>query len=122
MTQTQNQLRLKRGGYARDARTGQIVRIKEWGGTDALVAPAYKSDGQWVNRSQLTPVRDPHEWTSKTWLKFLVVLIIATLTAYGPFHAFRSHGISLADSLVYAFPAWLLLLGLGGRWTGVTRD
>ena len=105
-------LPLKRGGFARDNRTGQIVKIKEWGGTDSLVTQAYKSDGFWVNRTHLTAVEDPHAWTGWTLVRFLFSLAGAFVATAGVYLDHRHHGFGVADALVYSFPLWVLAVVL----------
>lgn len=75
----------KRGGYARDRRTGTYVKISETGPgprSDWLVRPVYKSDGYWVAATDLEPARDPHAWTgaAAVWRLALVLVLQAWLS------------------------------------------
>lgn len=74
---------LKRGGFARDKRTGQVVKITEQGGRDWMVKAAYKSDGYWVGPENLESTRDPHLWTGWHLVRFLAALGLALYCAYG---------------------------------------
>lgn len=89
---------VKRGGFAMDARTGQIVKVKEQGGRDWMVAPAYKSDAYWVEAGRLVPATDPHAWNWTHGLRFLAVLTIAALMAYGGWDTMTGHGVSADDA------------------------
>lgn len=112
---------LKRGGYAKDTRTGQVVRVKEIGGTDVLVQTAYKSDGLWVQRTDLTPVRDPHEWTGSHFIRLLILVAVTSWLC-------TSGWLSLADAgayerLVYGvmFPG-SVFLSAGASLFGLVRN
>lgn len=112
---------LRRGGYAKDARTGQVVRVKEIGGTDVLVRTAYKSDGLWVLKDNLVPVRDPHEWTGSHLVRLLVLVAATSLMC-------ASAWVSLADAGTYerfvygiVFPG-SVFLSAGSRLLGLVRD
>lgn len=108
----------KRGGFAKDQRTGQIVRVKEMSGTDALVRPAYKSDGFWVPKADLRPVRDPHEWTGLHLLGFLLVLLAQGLVSWGFWLTTAGDPFNRA---VLVFTASLTTVSFLARWTGLLR-
>lgn len=72
----------KRGGFAKDTRTGQAVRVTEEspGGEQWMVRPLYKTDGYWVARTHLEPGRDPHAWTYPNWVLALLLFAISGVT------------------------------------------
>jgi hypothetical protein len=113
--------RIKRGGFAGDLRTGQVVKVIEMGGQEAMVRPAYKSDGYWVDKNQLAPVEDPHAWTGKTFFLFLVALAMAVGSSYGQWTDLHRHGISGWDATVYTLPGGLLVFALLTLWFKVSR-
>lgn len=113
---------LRRGGFARDNRSGQIVKIKEWGGTDSLVAPAYKSDRYWVDRRHLTAVEDPHAWTGWTLVRLVMALVAALVASASMFVGLRNHGYAVADALVLSFPLWVCSLAAFTHVFRVVRD
>jgi len=114
-------IKLKRKSYAMDVRTGQVVRVEEQGGTNYMVKTAYKSDGYWCERSDLTPVGDPHIWTGRQLIGFLVVLIIVGLTVYGAFSVLTDHGLDGTTALLYALPDGFLSWTILGYWTKLVR-
>lgn len=90
---------LKRGGFARDARTGQIVRIAEVGGRDWMVRTAYKSDGYWADSSHLVPVQDPHIWTGKDLVLLVVMIMLAGWGAYSTYVDLTGYGVPGANAV-----------------------
>jgi len=112
---------IKRGAFAKDTRTGQVVKVAEAGGRDVMVRPAYKSDGYWVSREQLDPAQDPHEWTWKTLFLFLVSLAMAAGSSYGMWTDMHRHGVPGTDAFVYTAPSGLLLVAVLNLWFKVTR-
>lgn len=110
--------RPKRGGFAKDRRTGQTVRVKETGGTDVLVRPAYKSDGFWVPKADLVPAQDPHRWTGMHLLGFLLVLLVQGVVSWGFWLTTAGDPFNRA---VLVFTASLTTLGYLARWTGLLR-
>lgn len=114
---------LKRGGFAKDRRTGMVYRITEIGGRDMLVKPAYKSDGVWVAPEHLQAVTDPHVRNLKQVLSALGVLAIAAWVAYGVFDRLTGHGLSGSDALWSgAFPSGMVMVYLLGNLFGVVRS
>lgn len=113
----------RRGSYAKDLRTGQIVVVKEHGrGDDIMVRPAYKSDGFWLGRTDLVPAADPHVWGPRQGWAFLLLLFAAALPAFGVYSNLTDHGVSAAVAILDgAVPMGLLILGWLGRWTGLSR-
>lgn len=112
---------LKRGGYAKDTRTGQVVRVKEIGGTNVLVRTAYKSDGLWVQRMDLTPVRDPHEWTGIHLVHLLVLVAATSLLCTGGWMSLA--GVDTYERLIYGvLSPGALVLSQGARLLGLVRD
>lgn len=83
---------IKRGGFAKDRRTGMVYKIAEIGGRDMMVRPAYKSDGVWVAPEHLQAVQDPHVWGTRQLLLTLVVLVVSGWTAYSVFQDLTGQG------------------------------
>lgn len=110
----QTQPTLKRGGFARDRRTGMVYKIAEIGGRDLMVKPAYKSDGVWVAPEHLTAAKDPHDWTGKHLLLALLALAVSAWIAYGNFQDLTGHGLGASDAIWEgAFPSGtFVLIGL----------
>lgn len=119
----QGRVTLKRGGFAKDQRTGQVVKVAEVGGRDYMVRPAYKSDGYWVAPEHLVPARDPHTWGVRHLLTALVVLAVAAWFAYGVFNDLTGHGIS-ADHAFWqgALPTGVVLTVCLGNLFGLNRS
>lgn len=111
----------KRGGFAKDRRTGQIVRVKEIGGTDALVHPAYKSDGFWVQKTDLVPVPDPHEWKPRHLLVLLALLAFTAFVCTSAWIALDGTG-TYEQFLYGVLSPGALVLSQGGRLLGLFRD
>lgn len=93
----------KRGGFARDTRTGQYVRVTEEGmdGESWRVRPVYKSDGYWADRKHLDPARDPHAWGGRELFKFLIVLTATVWIGGSAGYSMRSAGMSWYDAIIY---------------------
>lgn len=114
---------LKRGGFAVDKRTGQIVKVAEIGGRDVMVRTAYKSDGLWTDPANLRPLsKDPHPWGWTHLVRLLVVLGAASWSAYCAYSKMRGHGVPFDDSLIQAaVPTGLILLTVGWNLLGLNR-
>lgn len=113
--------RIKRGGFARDRRTGQIVRVKEQGGSHWLVHPAYKSDGYWTETENLDVATNPHRYSGWHLLLMLGSLGIAVGTGWGLYQ-------DLAGAAEQG-SRWIATVAVGGgvfaamsRLLGLIRD
>lgn len=110
----------KRGGFARDTRTGQYVRVTEegMGGESWMVQTVYKSDGYWVDQKHLDPARDPHAWGGRELFKLLVVLAVTAWVGGSAGYAMRSAGMDWQGVIIYATAVGLFtgscLLGATG--------
>lgn len=93
--------KIKRGGFVKDTRTGQVVRVAETGGRDLLVKPAYKTDGYWVSASDLEAASDPHAWGWKQLLLQLLVLAGVVFLGHQIFADLRAHGFAFWEALIY---------------------
>lgn len=114
---------LKRGGFARDRRTGMVYKVAEVGGRDMLVKPAYKSDGVWVAPEHLQAVGDPHIWGLKQILVAFGVLALAAWVAYGVFDKLTGHGLSGSDAFwAGAFPSGTVVAMLFSSLFGLVRS
>jgi hypothetical protein len=116
-----SEIKLKRKSYAMDVRTGQVVRIEEQGGANYMVRTAYKSDGYWCERSDLTPVGNPHLWSGGQLFLFLVVLAFCAWTSYSAFDTFTSQGMSNGYAFCYAVPPGILAWIFLAYWTRLVR-
>lgn len=113
---------IKRGGFARDGRTGQVVKVVEYGrGRDCRVAVAYKSDGYWCGWEDLSPATDPHAWGGKQGFLFLLTLVLAGLAAYFAFDTMTAHGLAWNMALVYAVPSGLVTVVACFHWFKLAR-
>lgn len=99
---------LKRGGFARDRRTGAVVKVAEQGGRDWMVKPAYKTDGYWAAPADLVPVRDPHEWGWKQAVALLFALLAGAWVAYGHYADLTDHGFSGGDAFFSSVPGGII--------------
>jgi hypothetical protein len=114
---------LKRGGYARDVRTGMAVKIAEVGGRDLMVKPAYKSDGVWVDPAHLRPIGDPHAWTGRQLFWLLVALLVAAGVAYRIFNEVTAQGLGTSDAIACcAVPTGAIALVLLTNLFGLNRS
>jgi hypothetical protein len=95
---------VRRGGFARDKRTGAVVKVAEKGGRDWMVRPAYKSDGYWTGPENLTPVPDPHALVGWTLVRFFVVLAVAGAFAFRAYSDMTHQGLDTGSALGYTFP------------------
>jgi hypothetical protein len=111
---------LKRGDYAKDTRTGQVVIVKEHGrGGDVMVRPAYKSDGYWLGRTDLVPAKDPHAWTGKHLFVLLLLVLAASGLGWHATYELTRSGASLWTAITDGgVPTGLLALIF---FLGVTR-
>lgn len=113
--------KLRRGGFARDERTGQVVKVREIGGTDVLVRPAYRSDALWVPKADLHPVRDPHEWGGMELIKVLLLAVVLGLFVSGSYAALD--GVEAYPRAVFGgVVPGALGLSVLARWFGLVRD
>jgi hypothetical protein len=113
---------LKRGGFAKDNRTGQIVRVKEIGGTDVMIRTAYKSDAYWVQKTDLVPVPDPHAWKGGELAKFLLLLVFMAGVGWGGWAALDGVDDAWARGVYGIFLPDVLWASVGARWLGLVRD
>jgi len=98
-TVTGVQRALKRDEFVRHNLTGQVFKVHEHGrGSDYLVKTAYKSDGVWVGRAEVTPCKDPHEWTGWHLLGVLIVLVLSGWTSWQTWSDLTAHGLSGWDA------------------------
>jgi hypothetical protein len=93
-----DQTPIKRGGFAKDRRTGAVVKVAEKGGRDWMVKPAYKSDGYWTAPENLVPVKNPYTWTGGHFVRFVLVILIASAMAYGAWSKMTGHGVGGEDA------------------------
>lgn len=95
---------LKRGGYARDRRIGTYVRIAEQGmdGASWMVRPAYRSDGYWAATADLEPSADPHAWTGREMVKFVVCVAVSMLCAWGVATRMAHAGLEAGEAISYS--------------------
>lgn len=113
-----NQTEIKRGGFARDRRTGAVVKVAEKGGRDWMVKPAYKTDGYWTAPENLVPARDPHEWTGRRWVGFLFGLAAGAVVAWHMYNDLTGHGFGSADAVSYSAPSGVLAMWLARVLSG----
>jgi hypothetical protein len=77
----------KRGGFAKDTRTGLTVKIHEESespeGSTWMVRVVHKSDGYWVSSANLRPAKNPYDWNRTQWMMLLVVLAVSAFAGYG---------------------------------------
>jgi hypothetical protein len=113
---------VKRGGFAMDSRTGQVVKVAEKGGGNCMVRPAYKSDAYWTDESNLVQVPDPHAWKGGELVLLLFVLVACGLVGWAGWHALDSVEDVWHRGLFGVFMPVTVCLGQGLRWTGLFRD
>jgi hypothetical protein len=114
---------IKRGGFAKDRRTGMVYQITEIGGRDMMVRPAYKSDGIWVAPEHLQAVQDPHTWTVRHLLLALLALAFSAWIAYGNFQDLTDHGLGASDAVwESAFPSGAFVLLCLSHLLGLVRS
>jgi hypothetical protein len=103
---------IKRGGFAKDTRTGAIVKVTEKGGRDWMVKPAYKSDGYWTAPENLVPAKDPHEPGAGWLFAFLFSVVAGAATAFSVYNDMTGHGFGSADSVAYSVPSGAVAMWL----------
>lgn len=114
--------KVKCGTYVTDRRTGQVLRLTEYGrGTDVMVKPAYKSDGYWTSMADLELAKDPHAWGWKQVVFALIALAIGVFTGFNVGHDLVAHGFSAGDAVWYSLPSGVLATWLVGILTGISR-
>lgn len=113
--------RTKRGSFAKDTRTGQVVKVAEIGGRDVMVKTAYKTDGIWVDPAHLVPAQDPHAWTWKSLLWLLVALAAGVFTGYSLTQDFTAHGFATGEAVWYSVPGGFLSVWLVSYVSGLFR-
>lgn len=114
---------IKRGGFAKDRRTGMVYKIAEIGGRDMMVRPAYKSDGVWVAPEHLQAVQDPHIWGARQLLIALGIVAFAAWTAYSTFQNLTGQGVGGQDAFWSgALPTGTLLMFVFGNLFGLNRS
>lgn len=114
----------KRGSFAKDIRTGQIVQVREesHGGTTWMVRTARKSDGYWVATANLEPAKNPHDLNRSGWFLLLIVLSVAVFTAYRVGTEIYSTGNGLPFAVVVAVSTcYAVFVGLV-QLTGLFRS
>lgn len=122
MVDLSNSNTIKRGGFAKDRRTGAVVKVAEKGGRDWMVRPAYKSDGYWTAPENLVPIGDPHAWTGRQAFWTLVALLVSSGVAYRIFSEVTAQGLGTSDAIACcAFPTGVIALVLLMRLFGLTR-
>lgn len=110
----------KRNAFAKDRRTGQIVRVREEspGGTNWMVRTAYKTDGYWVGSADLEPAKDPHTWDRSKLVLFLTVLAVAFVSGWSTATEIGELGGSwvliVSAGATSAFGVWCALVNLTG--------
>lgn len=112
----------KRGTFATDRRTGQVVKIAEHGrGGDVMVKTAYKTDGYWTSVADLERAEDPHAWSWKQLVFLLIALAAGVFTGINVGHDFAAHGYTGAEAFWYALPSGFLATWLVSLWTNLFR-
>lgn len=113
---------IERGGFAKDKRTGTVVKVAEKGGRDWMVKPAYKSDGYWTAPDNLVWATDPHPANAKWLIKFLLAMLAGAWIAYSGFNDMTGHGFSGAEAFAYTVPGGVVALWLVNVLTGNHRS
>lgn len=113
---------LKRGSWARDRRTGQIVKVAETRmGDDYLVRPGYRSDGFWVPWVYLDPAPDPHAWTRRDRLKAAGVCLLSLWAAASVVWDVLRGDVGPVSAVVYGCCAAHVVGTVLAEWTGLKR-
>lgn len=110
----------KRGGAARDRRTGSYVRVAEegMGGGTWMVRPVYKSDGYWVETKDLDHAADPHDWKAREGWLILLVLVVQAWLSWGMWTTSAGDPVDRVWLVVLASCTTMNLLL---RWTRLYR-
>lgn len=112
---------VKRGGFARDIRTGAVVKVAEVGGRDLMVRPAYKSDGYWTAPANLEPATDPHPVTGRRFVALLLLMGVVCALSSGITRDLLGHGFGIWEALAYTAPASWIQLAILNAWTKTVR-
>ena len=94
----------QRGAFARDKRTGTVVRIAEEGmdGKTWMVRTAYKSDGYWTASADLEPARDPHALRPRDLWKVAVLVFAVAVATRGAVVTLLDAEVSIWDTTGYS--------------------
>lgn len=94
----------QRGAFARDKRTGALVRVTEEGmsGSDWMVRTVYKSDGYWAVSADLEPARDPHALRPRDLWKVAVLVALVALVTRGTVITLLDARVNVWDTTVYS--------------------
>lgn len=112
---------VKRGAFAMDNRTGQVVRVAEKGGGNCMVRTAYKSDSYWMPEKELTPVPDPHAWKGGEMALFLVLIVFTAFLSWSGWRALSEVDDTWVRTMYGGVMPGLLGFAYGSKWLGLLR-